>query len=66
MARPPLDTTRRGKFREDVGRLVQAYADELEYLIKLAPEQWPLMSPNWPSDYEMLGLDLPEHLKDLA
>lgn len=65
LARPPLDTTRRGKFREDVTRLVQAYATEFEYLIKLAPEQWHLMSPNWPSDYEALGQPVPEALRDL-
>jgi lauroyl/myristoyl acyltransferase len=44
---------------------VQAYADELEYLIKLAPEQWHLMSPNWPSDYEALGESVPESLQYL-
>jgi KDO2-lipid IV(A) lauroyltransferase len=65
LARPPLDTTRRGKFREDVARLVQAYADEFEHLIRLAPEQWHLMSPNWPSDYEALGQPVPDSLRDL-
>jgi KDO2-lipid IV(A) lauroyltransferase len=65
LARPPLDTTRQGRFRDDVSRLVQAYANELEYLIRLAPEQWHLMSPNWPSDYELLGQPVPEWLQDL-
>ena len=41
-------------------------ADEFEQLIRMAPEQWHLLSPNWPSDYEALGLDLPEHLQDLG
>lgn len=66
LARPPLEISRQGRFRDDVGRLVQAYADELEYLIKLAPEQWHLMSPNWPSDYEALGQPVPDSLSDLT
>ena len=48
-----------------MARLVQAYANEFEYLIKLAPEQWHLMSPNWPSDYEALGQPVPDSLRDL-
>ena len=48
--RPPLDTTRHGKFREDVARVTQDLAHELEYLIRRAPEQWHLFQPNWPSD----------------
>ena len=65
LARPPLDTARQGRFRDDVTRLVQAYADELENLIRLAPEQWHLMQPNWPSDYEALGRPVPDWLRDL-
>jgi KDO2-lipid IV(A) lauroyltransferase len=48
--RPPLDLTRRGRLREDVARGTQALAGELEHLIRLAPTQWHLMQPNWPSD----------------
>ena len=48
--RPPLDTTRKGKLREDVARVTQDLAHELEYLIRRAPEQWHLFQPNWPSD----------------
>lgn len=48
--RPPVDTTRHGKLREDVGRVTQALADELEDLIRRAPDQWHLLQPNWPSD----------------
>jgi lauroyl/myristoyl acyltransferase len=59
VVRPPLDTTRQGRLREDVGRVTQALAHELEYLIRRAPEQWHLMQPNWPSDYEALGLEPP-------
>jgi phosphatidylinositol dimannoside acyltransferase len=33
-----------------VARITQAIADELESLIRLAPDQWHLMQPNWPSD----------------
>lgn len=50
VVRPPMDTARRGKIREDVARVTQALASELEELIRLAPEQWHLMQPNWPSD----------------
>ena len=47
---PPLDTTRRGKLRDDVQRVTQDLARVLEGLIREAPEQWHLLQPNWPSD----------------
>jgi KDO2-lipid IV(A) lauroyltransferase len=50
VVRPPIDTTRQGKLREDVARITQVLAHELEELIRLAPEQWHLLQPNWPSD----------------
>ncbi len=50
VARPPLDTTRRGKLRDDVQRITQAMAHEFEIMIAHAPEQWHLLQPNWPSD----------------
>jgi len=50
VVRPPIDTARRGKLREDVARVTQVLAHELEELIRLAPEQWHLLQPNWPSD----------------
>lgn len=62
---PPLDTTRHGKLRQDVARVTQDLAKDFEYLIAQAPEQWHMLSPNWPSDYRSLGLTLPEHLRDL-
>ena len=65
IALPPLDTTRRGRFRSDVARVVRDYATALEELIRVAPEQWHLMSPNWPSDYEMIGRAVPEALRNL-
>lgn len=48
--RPPLDTERRGRLRDDVARITQDLAHALEELIRRAPEQWHLMQPNWPSD----------------
>ncbi|HKY17098.1 MAG TPA: phosphatidylinositol mannoside acyltransferase [Microthrixaceae bacterium] len=55
LVRPPIDTTRQGSLREDVTRVSQALADELEVLIRRAPEQWHLMQPNWPSDHEAVA-----------
>lgn len=50
IVRPPVSTERRGGLREDVGRVTQELARELEFLIRIAPEQWHLFQPNWPSD----------------
>ena len=50
VVRPPIPADRRGSFRDDVARITQAMADELEGLIRRAPEQWHLLQPNWPSD----------------
>jgi KDO2-lipid IV(A) lauroyltransferase len=55
IVRPPIDTTRRGRLREDVARITQVLAYELEELIRLAPEQWHLLQPNWPSDHDVAG-----------
>jgi lauroyl/myristoyl acyltransferase len=48
---PPLDTTRQGRLRDDVARVTQDLAHALEQLIRVAPEQWHLLQPNWPSDH---------------
>jgi phosphatidylinositol dimannoside acyltransferase len=48
--RAPIDCTRQGRLREDVARVTQLLANELESLIRKAPEQWHLFQPNWPSD----------------
>jgi KDO2-lipid IV(A) lauroyltransferase len=48
--RPPIPAERRGSFRDDVARVTQAMAYDLEGLIRRAPEQWHLLQPNWPSD----------------
>jgi KDO2-lipid IV(A) lauroyltransferase len=48
--RPPIPVERRGSFRDDVARITQAMASELEGLIRRRPDQWHLLQPNWPSD----------------
>ena len=50
VVRPPVPAAREGRLRDDVGRVTQALARELESLIRRAPEQWHLFQPNWPSD----------------
>lgn len=50
IVRPPVAATRLGGLRDDVARVTQALAYELEFLIRRAPEQWHLFQPNWPSD----------------
>jgi KDO2-lipid IV(A) lauroyltransferase len=50
LVRPPLSLQRQGGLREDVARITQNLARELEFLIRRAPEQWHLFQPNWPSD----------------
>lgn len=52
VVRSPLELDRRGTLREDVTRITQDLAGELELLIRRAPEQWHLLQPNWPSDRE--------------
>jgi KDO2-lipid IV(A) lauroyltransferase len=53
--RPPIPTERRGRLRDDVSRVTQLMASELEALIRAEPEQWHMMQPNWPSDREVVG-----------
>jgi lauroyl/myristoyl acyltransferase len=50
VVRPPVLMERTGRLREDVARITQAVAVELEGLIRAAPDQWHLFQPNWPSD----------------
>lgn len=59
VVRPPVTAAREGGLRADVARVTQLLADELEVLIRHAPEQWHLLQPNWPSDYAALGRDAP-------
>jgi KDO2-lipid IV(A) lauroyltransferase len=49
--RAPMEVERRSKkLRDDVHRVTQDLARELEILIRRAPSQWHLFQPNWPSD----------------
>jgi phosphatidylinositol dimannoside acyltransferase len=49
--RPPLPVERVEKrLRDDVARITQLLAHDLEILIRRAPSQWHLFQPNWPSD----------------
>lgn len=50
VVRPPLSLERSGRLREDVRRVTQELARELESLVRRAPSQWHLLQPNWPSD----------------
>jgi KDO2-lipid IV(A) lauroyltransferase len=49
--KPPLPVERVEKrLRDDVQRITQLLARELEELIRRAPSQWHMFQPNWPSD----------------
>jgi KDO2-lipid IV(A) lauroyltransferase len=50
VVRPPVPVEREGRLRDDIARITQMLAHELELLIRAAPEQWHLLQPNWPSD----------------
>ncbi len=65
--RPPLkiERTKGARLREDIQRVTQMIADEFEIMIRETPEQWHLLNPNGPSDYEALGREIPDHLRDL-
>lgn len=51
---PAVEAERHGRLREDVTRVTQELVHRLEELITIAPEQWHLQQPNWPSDHEAL------------
>jgi lauroyl/myristoyl acyltransferase len=44
---PPIAAERSGRLREDVTRVTQAIAVELEGLIRRAPEQWHVLQPRF-------------------
>ncbi len=44
---PPIPAERLGRLREDVTRVTQAIAGELEGLIRRAPEQWHVLQPRF-------------------
>lgn len=52
--RPPVPVERQGRLRDDVQRITQLLAHELEAIVRAAPEQWHLQQPNWPSDWDAL------------
>ena len=56
VVKPPIVVERQGSFRQDVTRLTEEIAVVLEELIRLAPEQWHLLQPNWPSDHDPVRL----------
>jgi KDO2-lipid IV(A) lauroyltransferase len=49
---PPLPMPDEGTKTEKVAALTQALAHELEEIIGVAPQQWHLVVPNWPSDQQ--------------
>ena len=44
---PPIEALREGRLRDDVTRVTQAIAYELEGLIRRAPEQWHVLQPRF-------------------
>jgi lauroyl/myristoyl acyltransferase len=52
VVRPPLAIPSQGTREERVAAGTQVVAAALEELIRLAPTQWHLLQPNWPSDRE--------------
>ncbi len=55
LVEPPLPIERSGgRLRNDIVRATQQIATALEGLISLAPDQWHLQQPNWPSDWDAL------------
>ena len=49
---PPLQIPNDGSTEERIAAGMIALAAALEELVRLAPEQWHLLQPNWPSDRE--------------
>ena len=50
IVRPALEVRRLATLSEDLQRISQDLANELELLIRRDPAQWHLFQPNWPSD----------------
>jgi KDO2-lipid IV(A) lauroyltransferase len=46
----PVDVSRRSGLRADVTRITQDLAHRFEDLIRVAPDQWHVFQPNWPTD----------------
>lgn len=49
---PPIEIPALPNREDRIQAATQALADELERLIRQAPEQWHLFQPNWPSDHD--------------
>ena len=56
----PVEVESTGDTRADVARITQDLVHRMEAQIRKAPEQWHLLQPNWPSDYEALGQPVPD------
>ena len=50
VVRPPIPVERTGRLRDDVARVTQDLARAFEDLIRVAPDQWHMLQPLWPSD----------------
>lgn len=50
----PIEAVRHGKLSEDVDRVTQTLVHNFEKLISVAPEQWHVFNPNWPSVAELV------------
>lgn len=50
IVRPAIEIQRTGSLRQDMKNISQSLVNELEILIRRAPEQWHIFQPNWPSD----------------
>ncbi len=50
--RPAIPVPTEGTRSEKVRMMTQDLANEMESLIRAAPQQWHLVQPNWPSDRE--------------
>lgn len=55
VVRPPIEIPPGGDRTERIRAITQTLAKELEALILAAPDQWHLVQPNWPSDFEAIG-----------
>ncbi|MEX2278738.1 MAG: phosphatidylinositol mannoside acyltransferase [Acidimicrobiia bacterium] len=55
VVRPPIEIPAGTDRTERIRATTQILAKELESLILAAPEQWHLVQPNWPSDFEAIG-----------
>ena len=49
---PRLEIPDAGSRSEKVAEMTQALANKLEEIVRVAPNQWHLVQPNWPSDRE--------------